>query len=101
MAGVGLQADLANQANRTDVSITNQNMNDAAGLTMELFVQEILQLKFLAKDYHFDDDVSANSHSDSGILGTIEKADFVKLYDDDSSSTLAGFEEELSTVHFS
>ena len=63
---------------------------------MELFVHEILGLKILAQDYHSDDDVSAISDSDSDVLLTVEKADIVEFLDDDSS-TLAGFEEELST----
>ena len=63
---------------------------------MELFVHEILRLKILAQDCHSDDDVSAIRDSDSDILVTVEKADIVKFLDDDSS-TLAGFEEELST----
>jgi hypothetical protein len=50
----------------------------------------------LAQDYHSDDDVSAISDSDSDILVTVEKADIVEFLDD-NSSTLAGFEEELST----
>ena len=63
---------------------------------MEFFVQEILRLNILAQDYHSDDDVSAISDYDSDILVTIEKADFVEFLRDDSS-TLAGFEEKLST----
>ena len=63
---------------------------------MELFVHEILRLKILAPDYHSDDDVSAIIDSDSDILVTVEKADIFEFLDDDSS-TLAGFEEELST----
>ena len=55
-------------------------------------MHEILRLKLLAQDYHSDDDVSAISD----ILVTVEKADIVEFLDDDSS-TLAGFEEELST----
>ena len=63
---------------------------------MELFVYEILRLQILAQDYHSDDDVSAISDSDSDILVTVEKADIIEFLDNDSS-TLAGFEEELST----
>ena len=63
---------------------------------MELFVQEILRLIVLAQDYHSNDDVSAISDSDSDVWVTVEKADIVEFLDDDSS-TLAGFEEELST----
>jgi hypothetical protein len=61
---------------------------------MESFVQEILQLNILAQDYHSDDDVLAISDSDSDILETVEKADFVEFLREDSS-TLAGFEEDL------
>ena len=61
--------------------------------SMEFFVQEILRLNILAQDYyHPDDDVSAISDSDSDILETVEKADFVEFLGD-NSSTLAGFEK--------
>ena len=63
---------------------------------MELFLQKILQLNILAQDYHSNDDVSAISDSDSDILETVEKANIVEFFNDDSS-TLAGFKEELST----
>ena len=64
---------------------------------MKIFVQEILRLNILAQDYyHSDDDVSTISNSDSDILETVEKADFVEILED-NSSTLAGFEEELIT----
>ena len=53
-------------------------------LTLEFFVQEILGLKIPAHDCHSNDDVSALNNSDSDILATIEKADFVELLDDDS-----------------
>ena len=55
-----------------------------------IFVQEILRINVLAQDYHSDDDVLAIIDSDSDILETIEKADFVEVLDDDSSM-LAGF----------
>ena len=61
---------------------------------MEFFVQ--LRLNILEQDHHSDDDVSAISDSESDILETIEKADFVEFLDNDSS-ILAGFEDELST----
>ena len=57
---------------------------------MEIFVQEILRINVLAQDYHSDDDVLAIIDSDSDILETNEKADFVEVLDDDSSM-LAGF----------
>ena len=64
---------------------------------MELFVHEILRLQILVQeDYNSDDDVSGISDSDSDVWVTVEKADIVEFLDDDSS-TLAGFEEELST----
>ena len=94
-ASVGLQ-DLANRANRTDVSITNQNMNNAAGNYNGTFVQEILWQKIFAQDYHSDDDVSTISDADSDILVTVEKADIIEFLDY-NSSTFAGFQEELST----
>ncbi len=61
---------------------------------MESFVREILLLNILAQDYHSDDDVSAIIDSDADILDTIGNAEFLE---DDSSTLLAGFEEELST----
>ena len=51
---------------------------------MEFFGQEILELKIPAHDYHSDDDVSALTNSDSDILATVEKADFVDFLDNDS-----------------
>ena len=65
-------------------------------LTMEFVGQEILLLKIPAHDYYSDDDVLAHSNSDSDILATVEKADFVEFLDDDSS-TLAGSEDDLDT----
>ena len=65
-------------------------------LTMEFVGQEILVLKIPAHDYYSDDDVLAHSNSDSDILATVEKADFVEFLDDDSS-TLAGSEDDLDT----
>ena len=52
--------------------------------TMEFFGSEILGLKITAHDYNSDDDVSAHNNSDSDILATVEKADFVAFLDDDS-----------------
>ena len=64
---------------------------------MQLFVQPILGLKILVQDYHSDDDIcSAISDSDSNILVTVEKADFVEFLDN-NSSTLAGSEGDLDT----
>ena len=65
-------------------------------LTMEFVGQEILVLKIPAHDYYSDDDVLAHSNSDSDILATVEKADFVEFLDNDSS-TLAGSEADLDT----
>ena len=53
-------------------------------LTMEFVGQEISVLKIPAHDYYSDDDVLAHSNSDSDILATVEKADFVEFLDDDS-----------------
>ena len=64
--------------------------------TMEFFGQEILGLKIPAQDYHLDDDVLALNNSDSDILATIEKADFVEFLDDDSYM-LAGSDGDLDT----
>jgi hypothetical protein len=55
-----------------------------------------LRLKILAQDFYSDDDVVLISDSDSDILETIEKADFVELLDDDHSSMLAGFEGDFN-----
>ena len=63
---------------------------------MEFFVKEIVGRKIESRDSYSDDDVSVISDSDSDILEIVEKADSVKLLDD-KNSTLAGFEEELST----
>ena len=65
-------------------------------LTIEFFVQAIVRRKIESQDSYSDDDVSTINDSDSDILVTVEKADIVEFLDDDSS-TLAGFEEELST----
>ena len=64
---------------------------------MEFLVQEILRLNIASQDSDSDDDVSAISSSDSEILETVEKADFVEFLDDDDSSTLAGSEADLDT----
>ena len=63
---------------------------------MEFFEQEIVGRKIESQDSYSDDDVLVISDSDADILETVEKADVVKFLDDDSS-TLTGFEEELST----
>ena len=65
-------------------------------LTLEFFEQEILRLKILAQDCFSDYDISAVSDSNFDILESIDKADFVKFWDDDCSM-LAGFEEKLNT----
>jgi hypothetical protein len=51
---------------------------------MESFVQKILRLNILEQEYHSNDDVSAISDSDSDILETVEKANFVEFLDNDS-----------------
>ncbi len=58
--------------------------------------QEILGLKFSAQDYHSEDDTLALNNSDSIISATIEKADFVKILDN-NSWMLAGSEGNLDT----
>ena len=63
---------------------------------MEFLVQEILRLNIASQDYHSNDDVSALSGSDSDISETVEKADFVEFWDN-NSSTLAGSEADLDT----
>ncbi len=63
---------------------------------MEFFVQAIVGRKIESQDSYYNDDVSVISNSDSDILVTVEKANIVEFSKDDSS-TLAGFEEELST----
>jgi hypothetical protein len=63
---------------------------------MEFVGQEILERKIRKDNYYSDDDFSAHSHSDSDILATVEKADFVEFMDD-HSSTLAGSEGDLDT----
>ena len=64
--------------------------------TIEFFIQEIVGRKLESQDSYSDNDVSAISDSDSDILETVEKADIIEFLDKDSS-TLAWFEEELST----
>ena len=66
------------------------------GFTIEFFIQEIVGRKLESQDSYSDNDVSAISDSDSDILETVEKADIIEFLDKDSS-TLAWFEEELST----
>ena len=63
---------------------------------MEFLVLEILRLNIASQDSDSDDDVSALSGSDSDILETAEKADFVEFLDD-NSSTFAGSEADLDT----
>ena len=63
---------------------------------MELFVQKIVGRKIESQDFNSDDDILVISDHVSDILDTIEKANIVEFLGDDSS-TLAGFEEEVST----
>ena len=63
---------------------------------MEFLVQEILRLNIESQDSESDDDVSALSGSDSDILETVEKVDFVEFWHDDRS-VLAGSEGDLGT----
>jgi len=87
VAGVGLQDLVVNQANQTEECNSRSPIilyMWKRALTMEFFGQEILGPKIPAHDYHSDDDVSALNNSDSNILATVEKADFVEFLDDDS-----------------
>ena len=63
---------------------------------MEFLVLEVLRLNIASQDYHSNDDVSALSGSDSDISETVEKADFVEFWDNDSS-TFARSEGDLDT----
>ena len=65
-------------------------------LTMDFVGPKISGLKLPEHDYFSNDDVLAHSHSDSDILATIEKADFVEFLED-NSSTLAVSEGDLDT----
>ena len=63
---------------------------------MEILVLEILQLNIASQDSDSDDYFSALSGSDSDILETVEKPDFVEFLVD-NSSMLAGSEADLDT----
>ena len=76
--------------------MTNKNIYSEKGTYSRNFVQEIVGRKIESQDSYSDDDVSAISDSDPDILETVEKANIVEFSNEDSS-TLAGFEEELST----
>ena len=78
------------------MNLTNQNIYSEAETYNGIFVQKIVGRKIESQDFSSDDDVSAIIDSDSDILETVEKANIVEFLNDDSS-TLAGFEEELST----
>ena len=99
VAGVGLQ-DLANWLGQSNIgkqlNLTNQNIYSEADTYNGTFLQKIVWRKMESQHYHSDDDVSVIIDSDSDILETIEKANIVEFFNDDSS-TLAGFKEELST----
>jgi hypothetical protein len=75
--------------------LTNQIIYSEAGTHNGIFCIGDCRRKIESQDYYSDDDVSA-INSDSDIVVTVEKADFVEFWDNDSS-TLAWFEEELST----
>jgi len=75
-------------------SVASLGLQDRANQPNQL--SAIVRRKIESQDSYSDDDVSAISDSDSDVLLTVEKADIVEFLDDDSS-TLAGFEEELST----
>ena len=75
-------------------TLTNQIIHLEAGTYNEFIWQGILGLKTPSHDYYSDDDVSAQCHSDSDILETVEKADSVEFLDD-NSSTSAGSKGDL------
>ena len=64
--------------------LTNHIMYVEAGTYNGIFRTGDLGLKIPAHDCHSNDDVSALNNSDSDILATVEKADFVEFLDDDS-----------------
>ena len=78
------------------MNLTNQKFYSEAGTYNGLFVKEIVGRKIEPQDSYSNDNISVISDSDSDILETLEKADFIEFLDN-NSSTLAGFEEELST----
>ena len=61
-----------------------------------IYTDVLIGRKIESQDSYSDDYVLVISDSDSNILVTVEKAKFVEFLNNDSS-TLAGFEEELST----
>ena len=63
---------------------------------MDFVGQKILGFKIPAHGHYSDDDVLGHSHSDSDILETVEKADFVE-FSDDYSSTSSGSEGVFNT----
>ena len=65
---------------------------------MEVLVQEILRLNIASQaDSDSDGNISVLSGSDSDVLETIEKADFVEFLDDDSSTLAGSSEGDLDT----
>ena len=98
---IGLRCH-ADRANQMEVSFKKSHWpiilhTWKRALTIIEFVgQEILERKLREDNYYSDDDFSAHCHSDSDILATVEKADFVEFMDD-HSSTLAGSEGDLDT----
>ena len=95
VAGMGLR-NLANRAILTDVSITNQNMNNAAGPYNGTFCTADFKPKHFSTRLPSNDEVLANSDSDSDFLETVKKADFVEFLDN-SSSTSSGSEGDFNT----
>ena len=66
---------------------------------MELLVLEIWRLNIESKDSDSDDDVSAQSGSDSVILETVEKADFVESLSPLMVMVLLGNAQKKNTSH--
>ena len=97
VAKAGLN-DRANRANQMEVSKSCCPiiLYVEAGIYNGIFCTGDLQVNILTQDYHSDDDISAISDPDSDISETVDKADFVEIWEEDSSM-LAGFEKELST----
>ena len=61
-----------------------------------IILRALTRMKFSVLYYHSNDDVSAQSGSDSDSLETVEKVDFVEFLDN-NSSMLAGSEADLDT----
>ena len=99
VSGVTLQ-DLANRANQTEGCNSHSPIMLymwKLALTMDFVGKENLGLKFPAHDYYSDDDALTHTNSDSDILATVQKVDFVEFLDNDGSK-LAGSEGNLDRL---